>query len=236
MRKRLITITLMLTSLALVAGTASAELLAGVQAGYGSTNYGKILGLNGLKGTEWLANIWVDYQHEDLLFNGSYQGALGLRDTDIGRHLAQVGANYRFFEDGPLQVYGGLGYHLISTRFEVPGYVDGDKFTLTGHGFSGQAVVDIEISPEFRTSATLALTPWVNWSFSHKGVTDSNIDSHSSFTAKLDLFYDFSEEFGLHLGISGGNYKVPEFSTKDGKQGETQATYSAINLGITRSF
>lgn len=233
MRKRLVCIALMLVMVCMVGGedTVSAELVTGVQIGYGSTTYSKVLGEDGIKATEWLSNVGVEYTNKELLLTGSYQGALGLQDVNIGRHLAQVGANYRFLEDGPLKVYGGLGYQLLSTRFNLPEYEDGEKFSLTGHGFSAQAVVGIDIIPEFRASATLSLAPWMNWAYSSGGNSTSNINSSSAFNSKLDLVYDFSEEFGVQLSVSGGTYSVPEFT-----KGETRASYSAINLGVTRNF
>lgn len=212
---------------------ASAELLAGVQVGYGSTNYGKILDQSGLRATEWLSNLSVDWRHDDLLFTGSYQGALALKDTDISRHQAQVGVSYRFLQDGPLQIYGGLGYQLLTSSFKLDNYAGGEKFSLTGHGFAGQAVVDIEIAPELRANATLALVPWGNWSHSQAKHTVGSDYSGSIFTGKLNLLYDFSEEFGLQLSITGGSFQTPEF---DNDKGKTSATFSAINLGVTRQF
>lgn len=223
---------LVICTLLILPSTASAELLAGVQVGYGFTSYSKALGTKLDQNSEWTSGVWAKYRHEDLLFTGLYQGGLGLKGVNMGRHLAQIGANYRFLKEDLLQVYGGLGYQMTSTRFETPKVEGGKPSTLTGHGFAGQVVVDIAINEKIRTMATITGNPWLKWAFNQGGNTTSNIDSGSSFTYMLDILYDFSADFGLHLGLSGGSLRVPSFAGK----GETKGSYSGINLGVTRRF
>lgn len=231
MRKRFLLFGLPMLILAslllLMPNTASAELTAGVQVGYGNTSHSKVLGEEGLKNTEWSSGLWANYDHEDLLFTGFYQGSLGL-GVNIGRHLAQVGANYRFFQEESLQVYGGLGYQFISTRFETGEINAGKPFTLTGHGFVGQLVVDIAISEQVHTRTTVIGNPWLRWSYNEGGVTNSNIDPGPSFAYKVDLAYKFSSDFDLHLALLGGSYKAAG--------GETRGSAASVNVGVIRRF
>ncbi len=235
MRKRFIVSSLPLIILCcflLVPNVASAELLAGVHLGYGRTNYSQVLGDNKVSNTEWSSGVWANYRHEDLFFEGFYQGSLGIQDFKVSRHLGHVGVSYLFFEEDVLQVFGGLGYQLISTRFDTPQVDGGNTNTLTGHGFAGQVVVDIAISEEFRTTATVAGNPWAKWSRSSGNTTVASDESGQAFIYKVELFYDFSDDFGAHLSLLGNNYRVPSFGTV----GATRSTSTSINLGVTRSF
>lgn len=240
MRNRFVLLAMILLvtfSLVTTVDTASAQLLAGVNLGYGTTNFSELYGDDGPTYTQWSAGVWADFRYDDLLFTGLYQSSLAIpNDVDIGRHLAQVGANYRFFEDGPLRVYGGLGYQLVSTRFKTEQVEEGDESRLLGHGFAGQVVVDIAITEDISTTATITGNPWMNWSHKQEGTTTESLQSGSSFTAKLDVVYDFSEEFGVHLGAIGGTYGVPEFKVDETKKGKTSSVYASVNLGVTHRF
>ena len=227
---------LILCCFLLVPHSAFAQLLAGVHLGYGRTSYDQVLGEKNLTNTEWSSGVWANYRHEDLLFTGFYQGSLGLQEFNASRHLAHIGANYRFLEEDMLQVYGGLGYQLVSTRFSTPQVDSGKRNTLTGHGFSGQVVVDIAITDEFRSRATVIANPWTKWAHAADGVTDTNIDSGHAFVYKLELYYDFSTDFGAHLSVLGNTYQVPGFSRGNMEIGETKSSAVSINLGVTRHF
>ncbi len=238
MRRRLLlsALPLLLCLLLVLPQAVSAEVLAGVHLGYGRTNYSQVLGHKDLSNSEWSAGIWANYHHEELLFTALYHGSLGLQDFGANRHLAHVGANYRFLVEDILQVYGGLGYHLVSTRFETPEIDSGERHVLTGHGFTGQVVVDIALSEEFKTSATVVANPWAKWSHQADKVTDANIDSAPAFVYKIELNYDVSEDFGAHLSLLGNTYKVPAFTRSSGSIGETKSSSVSINLGVTRKF
>lgn len=227
---------LILCCFLLLPQSASAQLQAGVHLGYGRTNHGQVLGEKNLTNTEWSSGVWADYRHEELLFAGFYQGSLGLKDFNSSRHLAHIGVSYRFLEEDMLQVYGGLGYQLVSTRFSTPEVNSGNRNTLTGHGFAGQVVVDIAVTDEFRTSATVIANPWAKWSHTADGVTDTNIDSGHAFVYKLELYYDVTAEFGAHLSIVGNTYQVPKFVRDNEEVGETKSSAVSINLGVTRHF
>ncbi len=233
MRKRIVRglPVLILCCLLLIAysQSASAELLAGVQLGYGQTQYAKFLGENGESHTEWSSSLWARYPYEDLLFTASYQGSLGLQGFSSSRHLAHAGLSYLFLEEDILKVYGGLGYNLVSAGIPTD---DDKKHTFTGHGFTGQAVLDIAITDELWTSATVIAAPWAKWSHNVAETTNHNIDSSSAFAYKLELFYDFSEEFGAHLSLLGSTYKVPAYDDV----GETRSSSVSINLGVTKHF
>ena len=140
----------------------------------------------------------------------------------------------KFLVEDILQVYGGLGYHLVSTRLETPEIDSGERHVLTGHGFTGQVVVDIALSEEFKTSATVVANPWAKWSHQADKVTDANIDSAPAFVYKIELNYDVSEDFGAHLSLLGNTYKVPAFTRSSGSIGETKSSSVSINLGVTR--
>jgi hypothetical protein len=223
---------LILCLVLLLSQGASAQLQAGVHLGYGRNSYSSILGEKNVAHTEWSSGVWADYYHEDLLLTGFYQGSLGLKDFKSSRHLGHIGAAYRFLEDDMLQVYGGLGYQLLSTGLNAPQIDEGKVNTFTGHGFSGQVVVGIDISDEFRTIAMVAASPWARWSHQADNVTDANIKAGHSFLYKLELYYDFSEEFGAHFSILGNTYRVPEFK----EISETRSSSVSFNLGVTRHF
>ena len=222
---------LVLCCLLLIPHSASAELLAGVHLGYGRTTYSQVLGGKGLKNSEWSAGIWANYHHEELLFTGLYHGSLGLEGAEISRHLAHVGANYRFLEQDALQVYGGLGYQLVSTRFQTPEIHSGDRNTLTGHGFAGQVVVDIGITEEVHTSAMVMASPWATWSHGTDTSTDHDIGSGSAFLYRLEVSYEFSTDFGAHLSLVGNNFSIQGDSSIN-----TRSNSASINLGVTRRF
>lgn len=233
MRKQLLFILCILLILALMHPTsASAELIAGVQVGYGNTSYSKVLGSEIPSNTEWLSNVWTNYNYNDLLFSALYQGSLGLKGSKDSRNLVQVGAAYRLLEEDVMRVYGGLGYQFINNRFENAKVEGGKRSTLNGSGFVGQVAVDFPISEQFQAKATFTGNPWLKWTFNQDGVTTSNIKAGSSFVFHLDLIYDFSESLGVHLGVLGGTYGVPAFSGK----GATNASYKSINLGVTSRF
>ncbi len=223
---------LTLCFLLLLPQMASAELLAGVHLGYGRTTYSQVLGEENVQNTEWSSGIWANYSHEDLLFSALYQGSLGLHGFKANRHLAHAGASYLFLKEDALQVYGGLGYHLVSTRFETPEVDNGERHTLTGHGIAGQVVVNISISDELRTAATVVASPWATWSHNVANNTRHDIGSGSSFIYKLELVYDFSSDFGAQLSVLGNNYRVSD----DAGQGNTRSSAASINLGITHQF
>lgn len=219
---------LLIICLLSAAQAAAADLQAGVQLSYGSTNFSKLLGTDTLKAAQLLSNVWARYDHEDLRFTGLYQGSTGLGSKAMGRHLGQVAANYRFLKEGPMQIYGGIGYHFLSTSV----HDQNRSFSLTGHGFAGQVVVDIELAPQFSATAALTTSPWVKWSYSSGGQQDNDIATRSSFNAKIDFVYDSSEQLSVQVGLLGGTFRVPSFSDK----GETQASFTAINAGITQRF
>ncbi|WP_461366077.1 hypothetical protein [Candidatus Darwinibacter acetoxidans] len=231
----LISLAIVLICLVSATPTASAQLLAGVQLSYGRANFEEVLGEEGAKTSQLLNTVWAHYDYEDLRFTGIYQGSLGLGGTSIGRHLGQVAANYRVLEEGPMQIYAGLGYHFTSTRFAKEMGGQENPFTLTGHGFAGQVVIDIEITEELRTSTTLTASPWVNWSFSSAGTTRS-IDASGSFNAKLDLVYDYSDQLSVQIGLLGGSYKVLGFTHNDNELGETRGVFAGFSAGITQRF
>ena len=117
---------------------AAAQIEAGIQLSYGRTTYDQILGVkDAVRASQLMNNVWARYDWEDLRFTGVYQGTFGLGTSDIGRHLGQVAANYRFLEEGPMQVYAGLGYHFITNRFKAGLGNQPTSFNLTGHGFAG---------------------------------------------------------------------------------------------------
>ena len=223
---------IILCCLLLLPQAASAELTAGVNLGYGRTNYPQLLGEKNISNSEWSSGLWARYHHDDLLFTGLYQTSLGLQGFSGSRHLGHVGVSYRFLEEDVLTVYGGLGYQLVSNRFELPA-VDNDRHRLTGHGFAGQVVVDIALTEEFRTTAMIMANLWTKWGHTSGGTTDSNIDSGNAFIYKLELVYDFSEEFGAQFSVLGNTYSVPAFAPYDG---QTKSSSTSINLGVTRRF
>jgi hypothetical protein len=239
MSKRLflvsVTIVIFLTSLYL-SPTASAELTAGVQLGYGATTYSEILGDKSLKATEWSDRLWVNLAKDDLLFTLLYQGAHSLKGQGVNRTVAQVGANYLFLNEAALQVYGGLGYQFLNARVENANVEDAQKSTFTGHGFVGQVVLAIPVSEQVRTTATITGNPWMKWSFNQGDVTDHNLKMAPSFVYQLDLTYDFSEDLGAHLGLLGGSFKVPEFTFSGKAKGATKASFTGISLGVTHRF
>lgn len=216
--------------------SASAQLQAGVSLGYGRTSYSQILGEKNVQNTEWSSGVWANYGHEDLLFTGMYQSSLGLQGFNANRHLAHVGASYLFLEEDALQVYGGLGYHLVSTRFATPEVDNGERNTLTGHGFAGQVIVSIAINEEIQTAATVIASPWANWSHNVANNTRHDVGSGSSFVYKLEVIYDFSTDFGAQLSVLGNVYSMPAFSHNGETIGETRSSSSSLNLGVTRHF
>jgi len=222
---------LILGCLLLISQTASAELLAGVDLGYGRTSYAQVLGGGKLNNSEWSAGIWARYDYEDLLFTGLYHGSLGLRGVNTSRHLAHVGANYRFLEEDALQVFGGLGYSLVSIRFETPEVDSGQLNTLTGHGFTGQVVVDIAISDQVRTTATVAASPWARWSHRTEASTNHDVGSGSTFFYRLEVSYHLSDDFGAELSLLGNNFGV-----KGDAPVGTKGSSASVNLGVTRRF
>lgn len=235
MRRRLLVHALpifILCWLLLIPQVASAELLAGAHLGYGRTTYSQVLGEKSVQNTEWSSGIWANYSQADLLFTGLYQGSLGLQEFKASRHLAHAGASYLFLAEDALQVYGGLGYQLVSTRFETPQVDSGERNTLTGHGFAGQVVVNIALNDQFRTAATIIASPWANWSHNVTNNTRHAIGSGSSFVYKLELFYDFSSDFGAQLSLLGNNYRVDD----DGGTADTKSSSASINLGATLRF
>lgn len=228
---------LVLCCLLLLPHVASAELVAGVHLGYGRTNYSQVLGQKGVTNTEWSTGLSAKYDHNDLLFTALYQTSLGLKDFDTSRHLGHVGVSYRFLEEDVLTVYGGLGYQLVSTRFETPQVDDGERHNLLGHGFAGQVVVNIDVSEEFKTTAMIAANPWTRWSHTYNNKnTEANIDSGNAFIYRLEVMYDFSEELGAHLSVLGNTYSVPSFSRDGLPNGETKSSSTSVNLGVTRRF
>lgn len=120
MRRGFILITVSVLLICLLAGTqsAAAQLLAGVQLSYGWANYADILGKGSARASQLLTSVWGQYDHEDLRFTGSYLGSLSLGGKSVSQNLGQLAANYRLLEEGPMQIYVGLGYHLLSTRFD----------------------------------------------------------------------------------------------------------------------
>ncbi|MFY9522193.1 MAG: hypothetical protein WBI73_10380 [Limnochordia bacterium] len=238
MRRGFILITLSVLLICLLAGTqsAAAQLLAGVQLSYGWANYADILGKPSARASQLLTSVWGQYDHEDLRFTGSYLGSLSLGGKSVSQNLGQLAANYRLLEEGPMQIYVGLGYHLLSTRFDGElGGQSGD-FTLTGHGFAGQVVLDIELAPKVRSSAVLTATPWVNWSYTSAKKTTADILASTSFNARLDVTYDFSEELSIQVGLVGGSFKVPGFKHEGLEFGPTREAFTGISAGITQRF
>lgn len=215
---------------------ATAQLLAGVELGYGKTSYSTILDTKNITTSEWSAGIWANYTHEDLLFAGLYQGSLGVQDFQSNRSLAHIGANYLFLEEDLLRIYGGLGYQLVSTRLNTPEIDSGNINTFTGHGFTGQVVVDIAITDDLKTSATLVAVPWTKWSHNVDKITTADIDSGHTFIYKLEIGYDFSTDFGVQVSILGNSYKVPDFTRNQTEVGGAKSSSTSVNLGLTRHF
>lgn len=215
-----------------LSGPAQAELVVGAQLGYGSMSYSKVLGFPSSKTGEWSGLLSANFEYEDLLFTGLYQYARGAEESKNSRNLAQVSANYRFLEQDILRVYGGVGYQFLDNRLKHPDLEGGERVGLTGHGFAAQAVVGIQINEQLRTAAVITGNPWLEWSFSTKDDIKLNVARGASFTYQLDLTYSFSQDLGLHLGLAGGNLKIPAFSD----YGETKATYGGICLGVTKAF
>jgi len=220
---------------AVLTPTIFAEVVAGVQLGYGSTTYSKILGTEELKATEWTDRIWIQATHEDLLFTGLYQGAHSFKGQGLDRTLAQVGANYLFFNQDALQVYGGLGYQFLNTRIENSKVESGKKSTFSGHGFVGQAIVAIPVSDEIRTAVTITGNPWSKWSFKQGTTTEAGIVG-PSFVYQLDVTWDFSEDLGAHLGLLGGSFSIPSFTYGTDTKQATQGSFTGISLGVTHRF
>lgn len=215
---------------------AAAQIEAGIQLSYGRTTYDQILGVkDAVRASQFMNNVWARYDWEDLRFTGVYQGTFGLGTSDIGRHLGQVAANYRFLEEGPMQVYAGLGYHFITNRFKAGLGNQPTSFNLTGHGFAGQVLVDIELNSKLHTTAAVTAAPWVSWSFSD-GKTTSKAGSRASFNAKLDVTYSFSDTLSVQVGLVGGSYSVPEFKHEGKTLGVTHGTFAGISAGVTQRF
>lgn len=230
-------LTLLLIALVTLTQAAEAQLKAGVQLGFGNASYSQILKNNaGAKSAQLVNSVGVQYDHEDLRFTVFYQGTLPLGSKSISRHGGQASANFRVFEEGPMQVYAGLGYHLAYLNFQGSlGQLD-KPFSFTGHGFAGQVLVDIELSPGLRTSAIVSISPWMKWAFRNDKESTSKIDSRAAFSAKLDFVYDFSEQMSLQVGIAGGGHKVPAFEFGGETLGETKGSFSTISVGVTQRF
>lgn len=230
MRRCIICLTVLLVLWAAAALPASAQLLAGAQLGYGKVNLKEILGdKKGLQTNQWSTTAWAQYDHEDLRFTGMYQGSTAFSKSQVNQHLAQAAANYRFLEEGPMQIYGGLGYQFLSTSLPHP--TQDGQFSFTGHGFVAQVIVDLEVLPELRSIISVTTNPWMSWTYGKGGSTQALERASTTFSAKFDLFYDLNEELGVQVGLSAGSYKVPEFAG-----GETRGTYSALNVGVTHRF
>jgi hypothetical protein len=101
---------------------------------------------------------------------------------------------------------------------------------------SGQVVLDIELAPKVRSSAVLTATPWVNWSYTSAKKTTADILASTSFNARLDVTYDFSEELSIQVGLVGGSFKVPGFKHEGLEFGPTREAFTGISAGITQRF
>lgn len=239
MRKLFMLFSVFLTVLALLSlpQGAAAQLAAGVQLSYGWTNFSSILSNDeGAESSGVLNGVWAHYDHDDLRFTGAYQGTFGFGNDAIRRHLGQIAASYRVLEEGPMQVFAGLGYHFITTNFKGSLGNQPKDFSLSGHGFAGQVNVDIELTPQLRASAVLTASPWVKWSFNLD--KDATIDTRSSFNAKLDLTYQLSDQLSVQVGLLGGGYRVPKFTSSSGDEtlGTTKGSFSALSVGVTQRF
>lgn len=232
----LVSLSILMFLTAFLAPTASAEMLIGAQLGYGSSSYPNILGSSVPKATEWTDKLWLKVTHDDLLFTGLYQGAHSFKGQGLNRTLAQVGANYQFFNESNLQAYGGLAYQFLNARITNNAVEGGAKSTFSGHGFAGQVVVDIPITDEIRTTATITGNPWTKWSFNKGSTTEAISKKGTAFVYQLDLIWDFSQELGAHLGLLGGSYSIPAFSYTDGSKEATKSLFTGVHLGVTHRF
>lgn len=222
-----------------------------IQLTYGGTNYSSLLE-GGIKAqvSEWSGMALGTYTYNDLLFTALYQnanrinmqvvGANEANQSQHGRSLVNVGAHYRFLEEKPMTIYGGLGYELLWLNLKHQGIRDNRPLSLFGHGFSGQAVVKFELTEKFTADATLTAAPWLKWEYTEQSHPEKPIGG-SAYNYQLGLAYDLSEEYAVRLGVFGGSYGVDKFKfrTTDSVTIDLEATkagYSGVSVGVTWHF
>lgn len=231
MNKRfLITTLIILTSFLFLTSKISAEIVGGVELSYGLANH-KYLGKEIERTTQWSSGLWANLIYEDLLFTSVYQRNIALGLSKIESDLLQLTANYRFYDEEFMNIYGGLGYKLLNTKVKHP-ELDDNLFYLTGHGVVGQVIINILITDQLHATSRITGNPWQNWFFSQDGEATSNIEKAPAFTYELALCYSLIGDFSLNLGLSGGSNKVPSFKDK----GESRNSHSGIKLSINRKF
>lgn len=231
MKKRYLITTLMVIACFLfLTLEANAKITGGVGLSYGTANH-KYLGVDLDSNKQWSSGLWANLTHEDLLITSLYQRIVALGDSKIETDLMQIAANYRFYNEEFMQIYGGLGYQLFNTKIKHSA-LDDHLFSLTGHGFVGQVIMDIIITENLHAVTKITGNPWQSWFFSQDGYGTSNIDKSPAFSYGLGLHYDLVGDFAIDLGLLGGSYKVSSFDDK----GESRNSHTGITLSISRKF
>lgn len=219
-RRRFLLLGLFLVFLGGWGSLASAQFKLSAQLGYDSISYREYTN-GGSSTTElkgWSTRLKGSYGREDLLFTGLYQGSRSLNEQRLKQNWGQISANYLIFQEDLLRVYGGLGFQFFQA--EGPPLA-GD---LKGSGFVGQMIMALDLSPELEASVALSGTPWSRWQVGE----GQSAGGGSSFHYHLDLSYDFKEEYGLQLGLTGANQKVD--------QPRVSLANTGINLGVVWRF
>lgn len=227
------------------ATTSFAQINVKAQLAYGGLDYRSTIESKSANISEWSVLLHGTYTHDDLLFNALYNSGNRLsmsvgenepnEPNNHSRSTLQFGGNYLLLQDTGLKVYGGLGYGLTWINVKHPQLRDGDRFSLAGKGFAGQAVVKFDLGDKFGADAFISASPWFQWEYT-QGTTSEKSIGGSAYHYQLGFEYELTPEYSVRLGLHGGSNGVNAFEYDEQELDKTSSGYTGVTVGMSWNF
>ena len=158
--------------------------------------------------------------------------------TSLSSNYTQAALLYQFYNDEPLSIYAGLGYHFANNHFRHLIEQNGqllENVYLEGSGFMAASQVTFHVLDNLEIKATIQAAPFYSWTYR---VGDTIKDTGgSAYQYLVAADYDFNERLVIRVGYGGSRSAVKEIPVSEAfKINKTTFTQGGLQVGVIYKF
>ncbi|MDI9420164.1 MAG: hypothetical protein GX228_10150 [Firmicutes bacterium] len=159
-------------------------------------------------------------------------------NASLSADYTQAVLLYQFFQDDPMSIYGGIGYHFVHNFFKNLVEQNGELINyvwLEGSGFIAASQVNFYVLDKVTVKALIQAAPWYNWSYRVKGYIKDTGGSKYGYLVTAE--YDLNDRWVIRAEYGGTRTTVHEIEVSDGFTiNRNTFTSGGLQIGVSYKF